>query len=82
MIAGADPEASEVFARYSGRGSHYWRTPEAGGKVDMEAANRYLREVYLPAFNTGFAQPAMEEGSALVPWFGGNIDDILGEQSD
>jgi len=117
---------------YSDRGSHYWHTPEAGGKVDkhnltqfgnamkrlgiemipayspeargrserafgthqgrlpqelalagitrMDEATRYLAEVYLPAFNAEFAQPAMEEGSAFVPWIGGNLDDILCEQ--
>ena len=117
---------------YSDRGSHYWTTPEADGKVDkehltqfgramkqlgihmiaayspeargrserafgthqgrlpqelalagittMEAANRYLRERYLPAFNGEFAVLAMEEGSAFVPWIGGSLDDILCEQ--
>lgn len=119
-------------AFYSDRGSHYWTTPEAGGKVDkvnltqfgramkqlgiemiaayspeargrserafgthqgrlpqelalagittMAAANRYLQEVYLPAFNAEFMQPAREEGSAFVPWIGGNLWDILCEQ--
>lgn len=117
---------------YSDRGSHYWHTPEAGGKVDknnltqfghamkrlgiemiaayspeargrserafgthqgrlpqelvlagiadMETANRYLQEVYRPAFNTEFSQSAPEEGSAFVPWVGGNLDDTLCEQ--
>lgn len=117
---------------YSDRGSHYWNTPEAGGKVDKEnltqfgramrqlgiemiaayspeargrserafgthqgrlpqelaladitnmaEGNRYLTEVYLPAFNAEFAQPAMEEGSAFVPWIGGSLEDILCEQ--
>jgi transposase len=117
---------------YSDRGSHYWRTPEAGGKVDREnltqfgramkqlgiemipayspeargrserafathqgrlpkelaaagitdmaGANRYIAEVYLPAFNAEFAVPAREEGLAFVPWIGGNLDDILCEQ--
>lgn len=116
---------------YTDRGSHYWITPEAGGKVDkvnltqfgralkqlgiemipayspqargrserafathqgrlpkelgaagittLEAANRYLEEVYRPAFNVEFQQPAMEEGSAFVPWVGGALDDILCE---
>jgi transposase len=106
-------------AFYSDRGSHYWTTPEAGGKVDkvnltqfgramkhlgidmiaayspeargrserafathqgrlpkelalagitdMEIANRYLRDVYRPAFNGEFAQPPLEDGSAFVP---------------
>ena len=119
---------------YSDRGSHYWTTPEAGGKVDkdhptqfgramkqlgiemiaayspeargrserafathqgrlpqelalagittMGAANRYLAEVYRPAFNAEFMHPAREEGSAFVPWIGANLADILCEQFD
>lgn len=117
---------------YSDRGSHYWYTPEADGKVDrtkltqfgramrqlgiemipayspeargrserafgthqgrlpqelalagitsMAQANQYLTKTYLPAFNAEFAQPAMEQGSAFVPWIGGNLEDILCEQ--
>ena len=117
---------------YSDRGSHYWTTPEALGKVDKEnltqfgralsqlhirmiaayspeargrserafrthqgrlpqelklariktmaAANRYVREVYLPAFNAQFSHPAAEKGTAFIPWIGGNLDDILCEQ--
>ncbi|BBO21382.1 ISNCY family transposase [bacterium] len=117
---------------YSDRGTHYWITPEAGGKVDkgkltqfgramkqlgismipayspeargrserafgthqgrlpqelalagitsLAQANEYLAKVYLPAFNAEFAQPAMEEGSAFVPWVGASLDDILCEQ--
>ena len=119
---------------YSDRGSHYWNTPEAGGKVDKEnltqfgramrqlgiemiaayspeargrserafgthqgrlpqelalagitnmaQANRYLAQFYMPAFNAEFAQPAMEEGTAFVPWIGGSLEDILCEQYD
>ena len=126
-------EAKGLFSSfYSDRGSHYWHTPEAGGKVDksnptqfgramrqlgidmiaayspeargrserafathqgrlpkelalagitdMAAANRYLREVYMPAFNREFAHVPQEEGSAFVPFVGGNLDDILCEQ--
>jgi len=117
---------------YSDRGSHYWTTPEAGGKVDkknltqfgralkqlgiemiaayspeargrserafgthqgrlpqelalagiadMAAANRYLQEVYLPAFNAEFMHAAAEDGSAFVPWIGGKLGDVLCEQ--
>lgn len=116
---------------YSDRGSHYWHTPEAGGKVDrknltqfgramhqlgiemipayspeargrserafathqdrlvkelalfgiceMDAANRYLREKYLPAFNAEFMEPATESGSCFVPLLNAQIDDILCE---
>lgn len=117
---------------YSDRGSHYWHTPEAGGKVgkenptqfgkamnrlgiemiaayspqargrsermfrthqerlpkelalagltSMEAANRYLQDVYMPAFNDEFKQPAAATGSAFVPWIGENIEDFLCER--
>jgi len=117
---------------YTDRGSHYWTTPEAGGKVDkanptqfgramkklgirmipayspeargrcermfrthqerlpkelalagirdMEAANRYIKEVYLPSFNAELMQPAMEEGSAFVAYIGADLEDILCEQ--
>jgi len=116
---------------YTDRGSHYWLTPEEGGKVsktqltqlgramkqlgiqmiaayspqargrserafqthqnrlvkelalhgitDMEDANRYLTQVYIPAFNAEFKKPALEEGSAFIPWIGGSIDDVLCE---
>ena len=119
---------------YSDRGSHYWLTPDAGGKVDREKltqfgramkqlgidmiaayspeargrserafgthqgrlpqelalagiksmaqANQYLAKVYRPAFNAEFAQPAMEQGSAFVPWIGGSLEDILCEQHE
>ena len=119
---------------YSDRGSHYWLTPDAGGKVDRERltqfgramkqlgidmiaayspeargrserafgthqgrlpqelalagitgmtqANQYLATVYRPAFNAEFAQPAMEQGSAFVPWIGGSLEDILCEQHE
>ena len=126
-------EAQGLFGSfYSDRGSHYWNTPEAGGKVDkvnltqfgramkqlgiemipayspeargrsermfrthqerlpkelalagitdMAAANRYLAKVYMPAFNAEFMQPAMEQGSAFVPWIGVGLGDILCEQ--
>lgn len=119
-------------ALYTDRGSHYWFTPQAGGKVDkrsptqfgralqqlgiemiaayspqargrserafgthqqrlvrelaaagiadIDAANRYLDEHYRPAYNAEFAQPALEPGSAFVPWLGGALADILCEQ--
>ena len=121
-------------AFYSDRGSHYWHTPEAGGKVDkknltqfgralhqlgiemiaayspqargrserafrthqerlvkelayhgittMDQANRYLQEVYLPAFNVEFKEPARELGSAFVPLLGTPIEDILCEHHE
>jgi len=117
---------------YTDRGSHYWHTPEAGGKVDkanptqfgralaqlgiemipayspeargrserafgthqdrlvkelaaagittMGAANRYLEEIYRPAFNRTFARPAREQGSAFVGLMNVDLDAILCEQ--
>jgi hypothetical protein len=117
---------------YTDRGSHYWNTPEAGGKVDkenltqfgramrhlgiemipayspeargrserafrthqerlvkelalagiteMQQANRYIRDVYLPAFLEEFAVPPTESASMFVPWAGTPIEDILCEQ--
>ena len=126
-------EARGLFcAFYSDRGSHYWHTGEAGGKVDkknltqfgramkqlgiemiaayspeargrserafathqgrlpkelalagitdLEEANRYLSEVYLPHYNAEFTRPALEEGSAFVGLQGVDLDDILCEQ--
>ena len=107
---------------YTDRGSHYFLTPKAGGKVDkvaltqvgralaelgiehiasyspeargrmerlwdtlqkrlppllrlhglttIEAANRWLAEVYLPEHNARFAVPAEEAGEAFVPFVG------------
>ena len=52
------------------------------GITDMNAANRYLSQVYLLAFNAEFMQPPPENGSAFVPWTGNNLDDILCEQDE
>jgi len=128
-------EARGLFSSfYTDRGSHYWYTREAGGKVDknnptqfgramrqlgiemiaayspeargrsermfrthqdrlpkeleaagitsMAAANEYVQQVYMPAFNAEFMQPAMEEGSAFVPYAGRDLSDILCEQHE
>lgn len=46
----------------------------------MAAANHYLKEVYLPAFNDEFMQLSTVPDSAFIPWIGNNLDDILCEQ--
>ena len=80
MIPAYSPEArgrSERAFR-----THQERLPKelvAAGITDLESANQSLQNVYRPAFNTEFAQPAMEEGSAFVPWIGGDLDDVLCE---
>jgi hypothetical protein len=52
------------------------------GITDMDAANRYLQRVYLPAYNAEFMQPSLEEGSVFVPWTDNNLDDILCQQDE
>src|SRR5271167_3135072 len=132
---------SEVFGRhglplslYTDRGSHYFHTAEAGGKVDracltqvgraldhlgvehiaayspqargrsermfetlqdrltkelalaqittMEAANVFLRDVYIPAHNARFAIKAEEEGNAFVAVPGVDLMEILCVQEE
>jgi len=119
---------------YADRGSHYWLTREADGKVDKQcltqvnrglkqlgielipayspeargrcerqfgtlqgrwpqelrlagiteitAANLFLKEVLVPAFNREFTVKSEEEGSAFTPWIGGSeqLGDILSVQ--
>ncbi len=48
----------------------------------MEEANRYLREVYMPACNAEFMHPALEQGTAFIQWMGTNLNDILCEQHE
>jgi len=131
----------EVFERhglpsslYTDRGSHYFYTPEAGGKVDrehltqvghalahlgvehiaayspqargrserafktlqdrlpkelklagcdtIEAANAFLRDVYMPAHNARFAIEAAEPGSAFVSCEGVDLREILCVQEE
>ena len=46
------------------------------GITEIDEANRFLKEVYLPQHNARFATPAEVEGSAFVS-FAGALDDIL-----
>lgn len=48
---------------------------------DIEAANRWLRDVYMARHNARFAAAAAEPGSAFVP-FAGALDDILCVQEE
>lgn len=83
MIAAYSPQARGRSERAFG--THQGRLPQElafHGITAMDVANRYLAEVYRPAYNTEFMQPAAEEGSAFVPWCGSNLDDIVCEQYD
>ena len=65
--------------------THQERLPKElvlAGITDMAAANRYLKEVYMPTFNAEFVQPASEQGSAFVPWIGGELADIFCERHE
>ena len=114
---------------YTDRGSHYFYTPEAGGKVSKtnvtqvgralahlgiehiaayspqargrserafrtlqdrlpkelalagittaDAANAFLRDVYIPQYNGLFARKAEQEGKAFVPLCGVDISEIV-----
>lgn len=119
---------------YTDRGSHYFYTPEAGGKVDrsrltqvgraltqlgiehiaayspqargrserlfqtlqdrlpkelalnaittVEAANAFLRDVYIPGHNARFAVAAEQQGSAFVAIPGVDLNEILCVQEE
>ena len=47
------------------------------GITDIEAANAFIGEVYLPAHNARFAVPPAGEGSAFTPIPGVDLDEIL-----
>ena len=119
---------------YTDRGSHYFHTPETGGKVDrtrltqvgraldrlgvehiaayspqargrservfhtlqdrltkelalagiteVEAANVFLRDVYIPAHNARFAVKAEQEGNAFVAITGVDLGEFLCTQEE
>ena len=52
------------------------------GITDIEAANAFLREVYLPAHNARFAVDPAGEGSAFTPIPGVDLDEILCVQEE
>ena len=52
------------------------------GITDVEAANAFIREVYLPDHNARFAVEAAGEGSAFVPIPGVDLDEILCVQEE
>jgi hypothetical protein len=52
------------------------------GITTVGAANRFLREHFIPRYNREFAVAAAADGSACVPWIGRNLEDILCIQED
>jgi len=68
-----------------GISTHQERLPKelaAAGISDMDAANTYLKDKYMPAFNEEFTVKPALEANAFVQWFGGSLDDILCEQHE
>lgn len=69
MIPAYSPEARGRCERQFR--THQGRLPfelEAQGITEIEEANRYLKAVYMPAFNTEFKVKPYAEHSAFVPW--------------
>jgi len=52
------------------------------GITAMAAANQYLAERFLPAYNRRFAVSTAEPGTAFVPWIGSNLADLLCVQDE
>lgn len=52
------------------------------GVSTREAANAYLRETFVPAYNARFAKPAADPGSAFVAYAGPPLADVLCVQAD
>ncbi len=52
------------------------------GITTIEAANRFIAEVYLPAHNRRFMVEASEAGTALVPWRRDDLDEVLCQQEE
>jgi hypothetical protein len=50
--------------------------------TDMAAANRYVIEHFLPAYNQRVAVPASEAGTAFIPWVGPSLAEILCVQEE
>ena len=47
------------------------------GITDMQSANRFLQEVYLPEHNARFMKQAPADGSAFTPLMGFALEDVL-----
>ena len=52
------------------------------GITDIETANAFIREAYLPAHNARFAVEPAGEGSAFTPIPGVDLDEILCVQEE
>ena len=82
-IAAYSPQArgrsERLFGTLQGR---LVRELADAGITTVEAANRFIREVYLPDHNRRFMVPPTEDGSAFVPATGVALADILCHQEE
>jgi hypothetical protein len=83
LIAAYSPEArgrsERMFGTLQGRLPQELRL---AGITDIEAANRFLAEGFIPEHNRRFRDAPAEIGSAFVPWAGGSLADILCVQEE
>lgn len=83
LIPAYSPEArgrsERMFGTLQGRLPQELRL---AGITDMEAANRFLTEVFLPEHNRRFVEAPAEAGSAFVAWSGRALSDILCVQEE
>jgi transposase len=83
LIPAYSPEArgrsERMFGTLQGRLPQELRR---AGITDMDAANRFLAEVFLPAHNQRFVETPAESGRAFVPWTGRDLADILCVQEE
>ena len=83
MIAAYSPQARGRSERAFG--THQGRLPNelaCLGITDMEEANTWLHNEYMPRFNARFSHPSREPGSAFVPLAGIDLDDYLCERHE
>ncbi len=63
-----------VFGTLQGRLPHELRL---AGITTVAAANRFLKEHFIPDYNARFAVPAAEAGTAFLPYAGRPLADVL-----
>lgn len=83
LIPAYSPEARGRSERMFGTLQH--RLPQElrlRGITDMEQANRFLKEDYLPEHNRRFVLKPEEKGSAFVAWVGDGLEDMLTVQEE
>lgn len=83
LIPAYSPEArgrsERMFGTLQGRLPQELRL---AGVTDMEAANRFLAETFLPEHNQRFREKPAEDGRVFIPWTGRDLADILSIQEE